>query len=77
MRILKNKIKICSSNKIGPSHIHPKNLLGKLFGDNLIQNLPHSPDIAYPIKNLDEIKLITIEEWNKITKYIIRKKVKK
>ena len=31
-----------------------KTLLEKLFGDNLIQNVPHSPDIAYPIKNLDE-----------------------
>ena len=64
---------------MGPPHIHPKKerILEKLFGDNLLQNLPHSPDIAYPIKNLDEIKLITIEEWNKITKYFIRKKVKK
>ena len=29
-----------------------KNLLEKLFGDNLIQNAPHSPDIAYPIETL-------------------------
>ena len=66
-----------------------KNLLKKLFGDNLIQNAPHSPDIAYPIetlwaelkkrvkerraKNLDELKLITIEEWNKIPKSFIHK----
>ena len=66
-----------------------KNLLEKLFGDNLIQNAPHSPDIAYPIetlwaelkkrvkerraKNLDELKLITIEEWNKIPKSFIQK----
>ena len=57
-------------------------LLEKLFGDKLIQNAPHSPDIAYPIetlwaelkkrvksrnpKNLEELKIITIEEWNKI-----------
>ena len=27
-----------------------KNLLEKLFGDNLIQNAPHSPDRAYPIE---------------------------
>ena len=74
MRILKNKIKICSSNKIGPSHIHPKNLLGKLFGDNLIQNLPHSPDIAYPIKNLDEIKLITMKNGIKYQNILLEKK---
>ena len=62
-----------------------KNLLEKLFGDNLIQNAPHSPDIAYPIetlwaelkkrvkerktKNLYELKLITIDEWNNIPEY--------
>ena len=55
----------------------------------MIQNAPHSPDIAYPIetlwaelkkrvkerraKNLDELKLITIEEWNKIPKSFIQK----
>ena len=55
----------------------------------MIQNAPHSPDIAYPIetlwaelkkrvkerraKNLDELKLITIEEWNKIQKSFIQK----
>ena len=41
----------------GPPHIHQKTikaLLEILFSDNLIQNAPHSPDIAYPIKNLDE-----------------------
>ena len=27
-------------------------LLEKLFGDKLIQNIPHSPDIAYPIETL-------------------------
>ena len=66
-----------------------KKLLEELFGDNLIQNAPHSPDIAYPIetlwaelkkkvkerraKNLDELKQITIEEWNKIPKSFIQK----
>ena len=59
-----------------------KLLLENLFGDKLIQNAPHSPDIAYPIetlwaelkkrvksrnpKNPEELKIITIEEWNKI-----------
>ena len=54
-----------------------------------IQNSPHSPDIAYPIetlwaelkrrvkdrnpKNLDELKKITIKEWNKISKKYIQK----
>ena len=66
-----------------------KKLLEELFGDNLIQNAPNSPDIAYPIetlwaelkkkvkerraKNLDELKQITIEEWNKIPKSFIQK----
>ena len=82
-------------SRIGPPHIYPKkikNLLEKLFGDILIQNAPHSPDIAYPIetlwaelkkrvkerraKNLDELKLITIEEWNKIQKSFIQKHFK-
>ena len=59
-----------------------KLLLENLFSDKLIQNAPHSPDIAYPIetlwaelkkrvksrypKNPEELKIITIEEWNKI-----------
>ena len=59
-----------------------KLLLENLFGDKLIQNAPHSPDIAYPIetlwaelkkrvksrypKNPEELKIIIIEEWNKI-----------
>ena len=59
-----------------------KLLLENLFGDKLIQNAPLSPDIAYPIetlwaelkkrvksrypKNPEELKIITIEEWNKI-----------
>ena len=34
-----------TSNKI-------KLLLENLFGDKLIQNAPHSPDIAYPIETL-------------------------
>ena len=29
-----------------------KILLDKLFGDKMIQNAPHSPDIAYPIETL-------------------------
>ena len=57
-----------------PAHTSKKikKLLEQLFGDNFIQNAPHSPDIAYPIetlwaelkkrvkerraKNLDELK---------------------
>ena len=66
-----------------------KKLLEKLFGDKIIQNAPHSPDIAYPIetlwaelkkrikdrrpKNLDELRQISIEEWNKISQDFIRK----
>ena len=66
-----------------------KKLLEKLFGDNFIQNAPNSPDLAYPIetlwaelkrrvkerraKNIDQLKQITIEEWNKIPKSFIRK----
>ena len=66
-----------------------KILISELFGDKYIQNAPHSPDIAYPIetlwaelkrrvkdrnpKNLDELKIITIEEWNKIPKKFIQK----
>ena len=66
-----------------------KALLENYFGDKLIQNAPHSPDIAYPIetlwaelkkrvknrnpKSLEELKEITIEEWNKIPKDYIKK----
>ena len=66
-----------------------KNLIKELFGANFIQNPLNSPDIAYPIenlwgylkpkikkrnpKNLDELKKITIEEWNSIPKKIIKK----
>ena len=66
-----------------------KILLNDLFGDKLIQNALHSPDIAYPIetlwaefkkrvksknpKILDEIRQISIEEWNKIPKDFIQK----
>ena len=65
-----------------------KALLENHFGDKIIQNAPHSPDIAYPIetlwaeskrkvksrnpKNLEELKEITIEEWNKIPKDYIK-----
>ena len=64
-------------------------MLKNLFEDKLIQNAPHSPDIAYPIetlwaelkkrvksrnpKNAEELKEITIEEWNKIPKEYIKK----
>ena len=64
-------------------------MLENLFGDNYIQNASHSPDIAYPIetlwaefkkrvkesksKNLDELKQITIEEWNNIQKSFVQK----
>ena len=60
----------------------------KYFDDKLIQNAPHSPDIAYPIetlwaelkkriksrkpKNLEELKEIIIEEWNQIPKDYIK-----
>ena len=60
-----------------------------MFGDKLIQNAPHSPDIAYPIetlwaelkkrvksrnpKNAEELKERTIEEWNNIPKDYIKK----
>ena len=63
-------------------------MLEKFFGGKLIQNAPHSPDIAYPIetlwaelkkrvknrkpKNLEELKEITIEEWNQIPKDYIK-----
>ena len=66
-----------------------KLLLENLFGDKLIQNAPHSPDIAYPIetlwaelkkrvksrnpKNPEELKIITIEEWNKIPVDYVKK----
>ena len=66
-----------------------KILLDKLFGDKMIQNAPHSPDIAYPIetlwaelkkrvkdrnpRNLDELRQISIDEWNKIPKAFIQK----
>ena len=66
-----------------------KLLLENLFGDKLIQNAPHSPDIAYPIetlwaelkkrvksrnpKNPEELKINTIEEWNKIPKDYVKK----
>ena len=65
-----------------------KVLLEKYFDDKLIQNAPRSPDIAYPIetlwaelksnvkirkpKNLEELKEITIEEWNQIPKDYIK-----
>ena len=65
-----------------PSNISKKikKLLKELlFGDNFIQNSPRSPDIAYSIetlwaelrkkrraKDLDELKQIIIEKWNKI-----------
>ena len=57
--------------------------------DNFIQNAPQSPDIAYTIetlwaelkkrvkerraKDFDDLKQITIEEWNKIQKSFIKK----
>ena len=66
-----------------------KNMLENLFGDKVIQNAPHSPDIAYPIeilwaelkkrvknrnpKDLNDLKQITIEEWNNIPKSFIQK----
>ena len=69
-----------------------KIILENFFDDKFIQNSPHSPDIAYLIetlwtelkrrvkdrnpKNLDELKKITIEEWNKIQKKFIPKLLK-
>ena len=44
-----------------------KNLLEKLFGDNLIQNAPHSPIITYPIETLwAELKKELEKEEQKI-----------
>ena len=44
-----------------------KKLLEELFGDNLIQNAPHSPDIAYPIETLwAELKKKSKKEEQKI-----------
>ncbi len=44
-----------------------KKLLEKLFGDNFIQNAPHSPDIAYPIESLwAELKKRVKERSEKI-----------
>ena len=69
-----------------------KKLLKNLFGENLIQNPPNSPDLAYPIetlwallkknvkkrmpKNLEELQKYTIEEWNKIPEDYPKKLVK-
>ncbi len=66
-----------------------KKLLEKLFGDKIIQNAPHSPDIAYPIetlwaelkkrikdrrpKNLNKLRQISIEEWNKFPKILFKR----
>ena len=66
-----------------------KVLLENYFDDKFIQNAPHSPDIAYPIetlwaelkkrvknrnpKDLEELKVRRIEEWNKIPKDYIKK----
>ena len=63
-----------------------KELFGE---QNFIQNPPSSPDLAYPIENLwgyikprikkrnpenlDDLKKITIEEWNTIPKSLINK----
>ena len=37
-----------------PAHTSKKikKLLEQLFGDNFMQNAPHSPDITYPIETL-------------------------
>ena len=44
-----------------------KKLLEELFGDNFIQNAPHSPDIAYPIETLwAELKKKLKKEEQKI-----------
>ena len=70
-----------------------KNLIKQLFGENtLIQNLPNSPDLIYPIetlqgrikpiikrrvpKTLNELKKYTLEEWDTIPKELIKKLVK-
>ena len=66
-----------------------KKLIHKLFGDNILQNAPNSPDLAYPIeniwgyikprikarnpKNIEELKRYAVEEWNKIPSKIIKK----
>ena len=67
-----------------------KEILKSLYGDMIIQNPPHSPDLAYPIetlwsdlkkrvkkrrpKNVNDLKKITLEEWNKIPLSLIQKK---
>ena len=44
-----------------------KNILKKLFGDNLIQNAPHSPIITNPIETLlAELKKELEKEEQKI-----------
>lgn len=66
-----------------------KKLIHKLFGDNILQNAPNSPDLAYPIeniwgyikprikarnpKNIEELKQYAVEEWNNIPSKIIKK----
>ena len=65
-----------------------KKLINRLFGNNVLQNAPNSPDLAYPIeniwgylkprikkrnpKNIDELKQFTVEEWNKIPLKMIK-----
>ena len=65
-----------------------KKLFNRLFGNNVLQNAPNSPDLAYPIeniwgylkprikkrnpKNIDELKQFTVEEWNKIPLKMIK-----
>ena len=65
LRILKNKIKIFSLS--APHILLMKNILKKLFGDNLIQNAPHSPIITNPIETLwAELKKELEKEEQKI-----------
>ena len=70
-----------------------KNIDRRTFGDKYIQNTPHSPDIAYSIetlwaelkrrvknrnpKNLEELKILTIDEWNKIPTSFVQKAIPK
>ena len=59
---------VFSLSRMGPPHILlMKNILKKLFGDNLIQNAPHSPIITNPIETLwAELKKELEKEEQKI-----------
>jgi len=69
-----------------------KKILEKFFPGKILQNPPHSPDLAYPIetiwaelkekvkirepKSMEDLKQFTIEEWNKIPLYHVQNRFK-